>query len=451
MKTCPLIRDRAFDSSWSIYAIIALGVLLRLVALYLISPLPLKSDPVHYHHMALQLLHQAQFHPYWPPGLPYFLCFFYSFFGESEQVAKACMIVPYVAFAGFLFLLSKKISDRKTANVVVLIFSLFPTFIYHSVYPLTQLPLAAILAAVAYFTLRSGKTTPWFHGIALGVIMGSGVLIRPSLLLLAFLIPLYFLVRYRMIRFSFVMAATVLLIGGFWIYKVHKMVGYFVMVNHASSLNFFYGNCKWTPLYKTWYLGSHPLDDDEFNAFKADTKKEPPNVRDKIYRQRAIQHILSRPDLFALRTLNRFRVFFAFDTYVGSCLIKGHNINKWIGLGIIAIDAAFYCSIVGLALLFFFLPPQMLLGFGARWILVGIVVVYAFPYWIAFASPTYHFPVVPILGPFAVITARRLLSKPAEIWEHIRCSGRKKYLALVCLILFVYIQIEWFVVMRSSI
>lgn len=451
MKRSDSIIDRSFDSSWSIYAILSLGTLLRMVGLYLISAFPLKSDAFCYHKMALQLLHKVEFHPYWPPGLPYYLSFFNSLFGESELVSRACMILPYWMLSVFLFLLAKEISNRKVANIVVLVFSVFPTFVYHSVTPLTPLPMAAVLVAIVYFTIRLRQNMSWACGIFLGLLIGVGTLIRPSSLLLLLFVPLYFVITKRRFLLPLVVAMSAILLISAWIFEAYRMTGNFVMINYANSKNVFYGNNQWTPIYKTWFLGSHITENEEFEALRAEIKKKPLPEQDKLYKRYAINHILSRPDLFLLRTLSRIRVYFAFDTFTGASLIKSLNIDKKIGLGIIMIDAIFYCSIASLAILFFFLPSRIFDNRDAAGILVLIVIIYSLPYWITFSHPTYHFPIVPILGVLAVISGTMLLSEPRVVWRHIVSSKRRMYLLLFGIILFIYIQAEWIVMMYSSI
>src|SRR6185436_6521460 len=42
-----------------------------------------------------------------------------------------------------------------------------------------------------------------------------------------------------------------------WAAKASAASDRFVLVNTANPRNFFYGNNPWTPLYRTWWFGSH--------------------------------------------------------------------------------------------------------------------------------------------------------------------------------------------------
>src|SRR5262249_36525850 len=54
-------------------AIISMGVVLRLLFLWLIADKPLMSDAVNYNDMSLALLRGVPFVPFFPPGLPLYL------------------------------------------------------------------------------------------------------------------------------------------------------------------------------------------------------------------------------------------------------------------------------------------------------------------------------------------------------------------------------------------
>ena len=99
-----LTRFLAFSGEDStVFAIVGLGLFLRLIVLALFAHLPLISDALSYHKMAVQLLNHENFLPYWPPGLPYFLACFYFVFGVSEFVGRVSMLLFYVIFSAGLF------------------------------------------------------------------------------------------------------------------------------------------------------------------------------------------------------------------------------------------------------------------------------------------------------------------------------------------------------------
>jgi hypothetical protein len=241
-----------------------------------------------------------------------------------------------------------------------------------------------------------------------------------------------------------------------WILKAHEMTGRWILVNEANSMNLFFGNNPYTPLYKTWWFGSH--EDDASNVPSAYTamltaiKSEPPDVRDRLYLKVALGHIVHRPDLFVVRTANRIRSYFAFDTYTGSFLISKYSINKMLGLVVILLDALFYCTIMAAAILQVFSLSSKSPRLGSAVLLLLMGGCYAIPYWLSFSHPTYHFPVVALFGVLAACFAGNVAAsrKTGSPWPW-AASAKRKYSLLLVGIVFSYIQIEWIWMMRSRI
>jgi len=445
-----------FDTSWCLYVIIGAGLLLRLAVLRALSAMPLLSDAAWYHQMALQLLHGEKFSPYWPPGLPYYLSFCYRIFGESEFVARAAMLVFYIILVIIIFSFTKKMANRGAANVAVLIISLYPTFIHQSVEPFTQLPVAVCLLSLVFLATMFDKQKSLTVALVTGLILGAAVLLRASNVVFLIVVPIFYLFRIKRITPALISLLTAMVIISAWLVKAYDMTGRFIPINNANAMNFFLGNNEYTPLYKTWWFGSHKAGEanvpDAFVEVYDSIKAEPETERDRLYTEAAWKHIRSRPVPFVLRTLNRMRVYFAFDTFSGSMLMHDYHLNRFLGLGVIALDAGFYCLIM-LSAIFF------LIGFRNSfdpvrftWIAVATVIIYAVPYWISFAHPTYHFPVMPFFIVFTAIFWEQLGKFPHSfVLESIFSSRWRKYLLAFAILVFCYIQAEWVIVMSSRV
>src|SRR5207253_343731 len=75
----------------------------------------------------------------------------------------------------------------------------------------------------------------------------------------------------------------------------------------------------------------------------------PPCLQQTMYRQIALGHILSRPDLFLLRTFNRFRAYFCFPIHRGDPLVRYFHAaawHRWLGIGITIVELCFYWPIM---------------------------------------------------------------------------------------------------------
>jgi 4-amino-4-deoxy-L-arabinose transferase-like glycosyltransferase len=444
-------------SGFSTFVLIGFGLVLRIITLIFFVRLPLVSDALAYHFMALQLLSGEDFSPLLPPALPYFISFFFHLFGTSEFVTRASMLLFYPALSIAIFLLTKEISTIRAGNLTILFFSIFPTFIFHSVEPLTQLPTAAFLAATGYLVILIEKKFHWLYLILLGITLALLVLMRTSNILIAVLIPFYLFVKTKNPGRFLIPLFIAIAIVSLWIVKVNQMTGRWMAVNELTSANFFIGNNPYTPLYKTWWLGSHHTNWDPevpvaYRELLSGIESNPPEMQDALFIRVALEHILSRPDLFFIRTTNRIRNYFAFDTFTGSALIRDYLVNKLWGLVVLFLDAFFYCVIMMVAIRSFFDSYLASSQMQDVTLLLFLAACYAVPYWISFSHPTYHFPVVPLFGILAMIFVEKWLeSRQKGISMPLLPLGGGKSAFILAGLIFFYIQIEWVLVMWSRI
>lgn len=429
---------------------VAVGLALRVAALVLLSRFPFVGDERSYFVMAGQLLDRVKFTPDWPPGLPYYLALFHSFLGRSQVVAMAAMVPWYLAFSAVLFALVMRIGGRRPANIALWVFAVYPTFIYHSIVPLTQLPVAACLLLVALLLLVLRGRRSLSIPVGIGAALGAAVLMRPSVVFLALGVPVFIAVRWRSVRGGLVALGVAAVLVAPWLLKVRAMTGDLVFVNYATSRNLYIGNNEWTPLYKTWWFGSHDeagAVPREFSAEDARIRALPAAEEERAYRDLAADHIQSAPGRFALRTLNRIRTYFAFDTYAGTVLIKFNKLPQALGLAVIALDALFYIALMALSLVAFRAPRGLGTGRVTRATLLWIVAAYAVPYWVAFSHPTYHIPVVPLLAIPGVVLLAQAAGMDSRALSAARESLRSRRSIAIALAIFVAVQVEWALVM----
>ena len=447
----------ALDSPRAFAAIVASGLMLRVLCLVALAQFPLVSDALSYHEMAVKLLHGDRFDPYFPPGVPGYLAFVFRIFGESQIAARASMLPFYVALSWLIHRVVGRLSGRRAASLAVLIFTLYPAHVFNAITPLTQLPTATCLMAIVYLVLRLCDGGRGALAIPLGFFLAWLSLIRPSNLPFLGAVPVFLLVRTRrLLVVAGALALAALMIGG-WLYRAHAMTGRFVMINDANSLNLFIANNPYTPLYRTWWFGSHgdesPGVPEGYRALSKRIQQSPPEVRDKLYSRVAIEHIRGRPDLFVVRTLNRLRAYFGFDTNTGSHLRAWARVPTSIALGVVILDAAFYWLVMVSALAFLFRGHRSSMRSVDLWFVLGTIVTYAIPYWLTLSHPTYHFPVIPLFAIFGcAYLARRLGESPRGVSVPPSPSGRGSSVGWrVAVAVFVWVQIEWIVVNWSRI
>ena len=426
-------------------ALAALAV--RLVCLAGAWNLDLKSDAASYDLMARSLLSGEAFDPYWPPGLPLLLAGAHALLGAGPAAARAVMLLPWALLALSLFLILRRTAGLRAANLSLAAFALVPGHVWHAVSPLTPMLTAALLATGLLLALSLLERPDWGRAAGLGLCLGALVLTRSSAVLVALALPAYLWRRTRRIAAPLLSLLILVAVVGAWQIEARRLTGRWFFVNTSSVQNLFYGNNRWTPLYRTWWFGSHRSVEEgvpaEFLALKDHARAQDPAVRDAIFMAEARDHLLARPDLFLLRTLNRARAFLAFDTFTGAYLKRAHGLGRLPALAVVAADAAAYLVLMGLGLLALFLPAG-----PPDWkrLAAGMAVLYALPYAVSFSHPTYHFPVLPLLALPGLALLARTEGAAGLRRELALLTPRRRRVLGACLLLFALIQVEWVIV-----
>ncbi len=452
-------RTEIFSSPRVGLLIVAAGLVVRLAIIIFIRGEPFISDAEDYDQMAYNLLSGRDFIPWFPPLVPIHLALFYRIFGSGFLIGRASMLVYYLALCFGLRRISRTFMGETTSNLALFIFAFYPSFIYYSITPLTQLPTGALLLISLYLGTRAIQKPSVLSWTLLGLFLGLLSLARPSSLILTAALPIgaaYLSGR----TWSAGIAALISFALIFtWCMKASEVSGYFTFINKYNNVNFFRGNNPYTPLYKTWIFGSRTdrLAPEGYRRMVKSIRAFPSEEEEKQYAKHALSHIFGRPDLFLVRTANRARAFFAMDTFLGGFLIKSKGAGKTFGFSLILLDNVFYFFIACFSILAFLGPPREEEGYNYLKILGLIsIFLYAAPYWISFSHPTYHAPITPILALFACdMLARAAKANGATFRQKLTSllpAGRKKRIAaLLLLLLFVYIQVEWVYIMADRI
>ena len=439
------------DSGLAIHFISGLALLLRLVALAFLAREPLGGDDLLYHDFALRVLHGKAIYPLVPPALGYYLAFFYRLFGTSALVARASMLPLAIAFLYALHAVAARFAGRKAANLAVLIFAIYPLYVLCSVEPITEMP-AALLLLVCLLLALAIIRQPRFGDFALlGLALGFLILTRPSAMLLLAWLPLYLAWKSRKWLSSAAAAFIPLLMIGLCTLGLYRSTGHFVMINFSSTQNVFLGNNAYTPLYRTWWFASHGEDQAQrtsgFQALNAEIMRLPWYEQNAFYRRTAWQSILARPNLFAIRTLNRARAYFAFDSYTGSLLLNRYSANRTLAFAAIAVDAGLYLAITFSAIVFLFSVSRASERFWPTVTILASVAAYAGPYFLSVAHPIYHFPIVPLIALFAAACWSDLLDGKVYLRRTLSHRGVHPVAMTLAVALFAYIQVEYAVLM----
>ncbi|WP_035349793.1 hypothetical protein [Edaphobacter aggregans] len=419
-------------------AVVALSIALRLVALVLGAREPLVSDSTDYREMAALLASGARFLPYWPPGLPLYLAPFLAA-GFGDAVLRAAMLLWWLLFCWGTWRLVVDLGVKRIGWLVLLVFAIAPTEIHFSMESMTQMPAAALLLIAASAALRCARGAGWGEALLLGVSLGYLSLVRPSVLPLLVVIPALVFLRRR--RLAGPIAA--MLIGGAmifgWMARVHQLSGVWT-VNTSNGVNLYYGNNPWTPMYRTWYFGSHAkpgseeiLEFPEYAEIMERVSALPRAKRSAEYQRLAVSYVTHAPGAFVLRTLNRVRCFWGFDTFTAANLRSVPGWMHRLFVPVLALDALCFLAIVGFAVYWLACAPGVFWLQWDTWLLGGTVVLYSLPYWVTMSHPTYHFPV---MAPLALLGVKAREASAASL----RAPRWHGWLGVTALGL---IQVEW--------
>jgi 4-amino-4-deoxy-L-arabinose transferase-like glycosyltransferase len=443
------IASNTGRSQWKAFSIIvAIGIVIRILFLLWVADKPLMSDAVNYNDMSSQLLNGASFVPYWPPGLPLYLAFVHKLFGPAAFPVRLAMLAFYVGTSLFVYRAAVLMTASETAgNIALGLLALSPASIHASVEPLTQLPAAMFLTMVAYCLIRLEFVQSLGTVLLLGFSAAYLALVRPSSLLLLAALPLYLL--WRMRKWTPAVAVTVIacVVVGSWIGYVYEKTGRLVKINTANSANFYLGNNPYTPVYRTWWLGSHHSPPEVPVAFvqqKARIMQLDAAAQEAEFSRLAQEHIRQHPELFLLRTVNRICTYFAFDTFAGAYLVGNYGVPKLLGLATIAVDAFVYVLLAVGSILYFTVPRSKEASRGAL-VLLGSALLYALPYFFAFSHPSYHYPIEPLLMILSSGFFIYLLTEKGAAVRNV-VAGRN-IPAMVALSTFAVIQVEFLSVM----
>jgi len=439
------------DSPWAIHIIVAAATVIRLGAIAVLGRRPLVGDAQLYDEFARRMLQGQSIYPLVPPGEGSYLALCYRVFGAIPLVARACMVPLAIAFFYAFHAAAVKFAGRRSANLAALVFAIYPLQILCSIEPITEMP-AALLLMLSLLLVLSILARPGPAGFALlGLALGLLILTRPSALPFIVVLPAFLLLRSRNWLGSAIAAAIPALMIAAWIGGVYHSTGHFVMINFSSTQNVFLGNNPYTPLYRTWWLTTHGDNPEQlpaaYRTLNAQILRAPWYEQNGIYRRAALQSIVSRPDLFLLRTANRIRVYFAFDSYTGSLLLNRYRLGRKLAFAAIALDGALFVLFAASALLFLFTVPHDYGAFRPALIIAGMIAIYAGPYFLSVSHPIYHFPTVPLMGLLAAGLWSGLPDWQAQILARPEWPIANQSAAVGAAILFIYVQVEYAFVM----
>ena len=444
-STIPLSQDNTIAPSlpYSFLGLVLLFLLSRGIYAWYWGSVSLDGDALSYFEEFLRIYSGESHRSFWAPGLPLLMVWVGFNFTWFPLGLTLFTLVFFLLMIFGLYVVLSELFPPPFPLLPIALLGFAPICIHFSIVPLTQLPLAAGFIWLYYLLIRAWKKPSFTPTGALigGLILGICILIRPSsLILIPFVGYLWF--RLGKSRTAGVYALSLVVVLGSWQMRNISTGHPYVFLNASNSSNFFIGNNPYTPRYKTWWLGSHlESANPAFEGFYKELreiKQYPEASQQKEFFRRAWEYIYEEPIGFVLRTFNRFKTFWAIDTYTAGFISQHSSSPFWPMLAIGGDLMAFF-------LLFWYASSTFLSQkrefYPLTWI-SGFILVVPLPYYISFSHPTYHFPLLPFLCVLAAKGYKRqdplaIKGQAPSVW--------------VLRLLFIMVQIEWVLSLAETI
>ena len=444
------IEERGAVSYWVGLIVVATVARVAIAFLFLDS-MPLVADALSYSEQARKLLSSfpGPTAYFWPPGTPYLLAAVYAIFNDSLVVSKAVAIVisvmNVVLIAAFGMQVLKSVRAARLAGWIACFYP--PDLLMAGQtlsYPLTML----CLLLMACCLVAGFRTAKLRYFVFAGLALGFGSLTRPSTLAVTVVVPIAYVLFRRLdssisrqgrwqlpaALVTFVVAAAVCVLP-VMSHNFKHGAGWTLSTN--NEWNFFLGNNRYTPLYKTGHFGQRSLQqlEPEVGAYFRGFLNRP-DARSAMMKE-AVQYIREHPFITMWRTLNRTRAFWGFDHTMARQIQYFYGFGNLRLVPLLVAEAGGYCLVMLSILAALICARDQLQAATTAFVLL-LVLGYQWPHSLAFASSVYHVPVMGLLLPFAAASVEKWrTSKSTSLWPR---GNATLWLAFA---LFSLVQIEY--------
>jgi 4-amino-4-deoxy-L-arabinose transferase-like glycosyltransferase len=403
--------------------IIILSTLLRLgAAIYLgdtIEILPGIHDQVTYDALARRVLtgHGFSYAANWWPATraneptahfsflySLYLAGVYAIFGLHPLAARLLQaLVAGVLMPLLLYRITRRTTGETTALVAAACSAVYIYFIYYGASLLTEtFSILAILASLD-LALNLAEKPSWKQALLLGLALGTGVLLRQTLLLFVPFLLLWLLwqARGRIRWYHLVLPVVIIaLLIAPWTVRNYFAFGRFVLLNTNAGFAFFWSN---HPIYGTHYVSVLPPDGPTYqDLIPPDLWALDEAAMDSALMRQGLQFVLDDPGRYLLLCLGRIPAYFKFWPSAESSTIS--NISRVGSFG-------------------FFLPFMLyglVLSFR-RWrdylLLYLFALIHSGLHIATWAMVRYRLPVDAVLLPFAGLAVVDLAGRVGKRWR----------------------------------
>ena len=148
---------------------------------------------------------------YWPVGYPALLAVVYLVWGHSWLAAGVMNAILGTAIVFLTYWLARQVVSTKKAVIAAAIIALLPSYVVAYTSNLRNETFYAVFVLFALIaTIHAVRTPTWRTAVLLGVVIGLGVYVRPTLLLFPFVFGVLLLINNSGLTTKGVMSLTIL-------------------------------------------------------------------------------------------------------------------------------------------------------------------------------------------------------------------------------------------------
>lgn len=281
-------------------------------------------DSIYYHDWALKIaqgdwIGKEVF--FLGPFYAYFLGIIYAIFGNKILAVQIIQVILASFGAGFLYLITRKISSHRNGVIASIIYILSGILIFYTgalLYVEVNIFLSLLLVYLL-LGLADPSREKSISGklILTGIVMGLLVMVRPEFILFLVLLIPYFIIKIRPKRilqyivflfFSLITISTIPLRN----YLVGKD---FVPFTAHSGVNFYYGNNPqtdgtWRPVYPLQQTPDISIAQLQYSSQRIDGKLVKPSQASKYWMQKGLNFIKKNPWRYVKLLGRKLSLFF---------------------------------------------------------------------------------------------------------------------------------------------
>ncbi len=230
--------------------VLLVAAALRLVYLYQIQGTPpgdaLLIDSEYYHLEALRIvggdwLGDRVF--FMNPFYPYFLALIYVLLGESTLWVGLVQVGMGTALCWFVYAIGHTLWGERVGLLAAALLAGYGVLIFYDGALLTASPIGFLNLFALYLLIGRGEATP-VRCLSAGLLLGLSTAARPSVMLFAVFLLLWFYVegRYRLLKQGLLLWCGILLIVLPVVLRNYALGGEWGLTTSSAGMNFYVGN-----------------------------------------------------------------------------------------------------------------------------------------------------------------------------------------------------------------